>query len=262
LGAGMSFVVINLDLTVPDISVVPGYSTSGPAPFDVYVTFSDVNSTVFYTTNNQAPVVGSPGTRYSDIPFRLTFNTKGIYFFKYFIVDEAGNSSEIKTIRYIVVSTFELSTVTPRISYTTGNSKINIYGEGFNPNAVILIGGLAIKTEYVSNEHLIGTTLPMNTGSYDVIVNDPVNGLSNVLPGAFAYVQKEISERPVEETLAIGETRKNTFETESGTMVLTRKKINKFDIDSLMELKIKDGAINRYMLLTRGGMPTQVKAVK
>jgi len=252
------YVVISLDLTPPQLNVVPAEGTVGQIPFTIYFT-SDEPATVYYKVNGGDPDPGQPGTMVSSTPFQITLNSPGSHTFAYMTLDDVGNMSAVKYITYYTSASYALYKVYPPVGPTIGGTIITVTGDGLNFGAKILIDREAIPTEYGGNHKVLyGSTLPKEEGSYNVQIDDPLNGLSTILLNAFTYVEPKYEERLDEVPLEPGEVRKHVFQTDVGPMILIRSYVENYDVDNLTESRVNELGVKLMFQTTEEHFPGKI----
>jgi len=251
-----NYVLINLDTVTPDVQVYPGQSISGLVPFSIVITSGSVDGTVFYTLNGQEPVPGSPYTFSRVPPFQVVINSPGTYQFKYFIRDEVGNRTPTARIVYTTYLAYAATAIAPRAGTTLGGTMIAVSGHGFNPGAFVIIGDQPLPTTFVNHDRLVAKTLPVSeAGTFSIKVDDPINGVSNILDNVYTFIEPSEIVTIADPALQPGEVRKNMFETTTGTMVLTRKMVTNYSIDNVVELRAKALGFNAQIAVNNGNYP-------
>lgn len=255
---GHSYVIINLDKTPPNIGVSPASNTMGRTPFTIYFA-SDEYATVYYTLNGSTPVPGNAGTFEGTVPFQHIINEMGNYRVNYYGIDDVGNPSTIKSVVYYVTHGLAIYDINPKIGYTVGGTVVTVTGESINFGSTILIDGEAIPTTYGGqHKKLIGKTLPKAEGTYNVQIDDPIQGLSSILMDAFTFIEPALEPKIIETEMVIGEIRKSLFDTDEGPMILERKLVENFDIEDMLEGLIKDSSVKEQINNTKNAFPSKV----
>jgi len=231
-------IVINFDASAPNIIVSPAKDSAIEFPFTVFIT-SDEPATVYYRFDHLIPIPGQPGVNVTTTPFQFMVNANGEHRITLVAHDDVGNVSDVFRYKFIGTGGYTIYGVSPTFGFSQGGTQIEVSGDGYNPGSVVLLNKEELSTRYISPTKLVATTLPLDQGVYDVQVNDPVNGLSIILPAAYSVLEK-FEERVEDDPLLAGETRKHVFETTEGPMVLTRENKDNFDANDLVELQIKE----------------------
>lgn len=106
-----------------------------------------------------------------------------------------------------------ISAVEPNTSPTSGTILVNILGTGFQPGALVTLGGPANDVTVVSNRLIRARVPPHPAGTVDVVVTNP-GASTGILAGGFTYV--------VLQSLAVTALTPDIGSTEGGTPVTIR----------------------------------------
>jgi hypothetical protein len=85
-----------------------------------------------------------------------------------------------------VVNGLRISNISPDIGSTDGQTRVLIYGEGFEPGAIVTLDDAATNVMVLSSTSITATTPVHPTARVDVVVTNPT-GQSGRLRGGYAY---------------------------------------------------------------------------
>ena len=248
----MTNFTINVDSAA---TILPLYAVSGGVnTIPTVLNLTGTTANLIYISFTGDPNPSDPNVTTLLIPSTITMSQRGIYQIKYIAEDMVGNRSVVKTIIVNVDMAFEVFSISPMIVGQNGGDLLIIKGQSFSNDVDVLIDGDVIPSNPGGDSGtIIARTMAHEVAICDIEVRDIVQGVSQVFQNSFSFVK--IIMDIADPIMGNGEIKNYIFDSDCGAMTLKYENFDDFDIDKVIELRVKNTMTNLALLLKFGKYP-------